>query len=127
MSSSFRISWRSLIALRTLSLAIRDDVEDLAQMFQRHGAGTTYFPVSPCNYSTCYLDFDCLSDQKRQDIYKWLAAPDPYANHFASRKKCQPRTGNWLLNSKKFEYWLSSSKPFLWLYGIRKLSIHDCF
>ena len=73
------------------------------------------------------VDFDCLSDQKRQDIYKWLAAPDPYANHFASRKRCQPRTGSWLLNSKMFEYWLSSSKPFLWLYGIRTLSFHDCF
>lgn len=79
----------------TLALAIRDDVEDLTQLFQRHS-----------------------TDLKRQDIHKWLAAPDPYANHVASRKKRQPKTGDWFITGKSYERWLTQSDSFLWLYGI---------
>ena len=79
----------------TLALALRDDVEDLTQLFQRHGA-----------------------DQQRQGIHRWLAAPDPYANHVASRKKRQPNTGNWFLMGKSYEIWLTSPRSFFWLYGI---------
>ena len=79
----------------TLALAIRDNVEDLTQLFQRHS-----------------------TDLKRQDIHKWLAAPDPYANHVASRKKRQPKSGNWFLTGKRYERWQGQSNSLLWLYGI---------
>jgi hypothetical protein len=79
----------------TLALAIRDDVEDLTQLFQRHS-----------------------TDLERQDIHKWLAAQDPHANHVASRKKRQPQTGNWFLTGKVYEKWLTQSSSFLWLFGI---------
>jgi len=60
------------------------------------------------------------TDQKRQEIYSWLNAPDPYANHVANRKKRQKGTGSWLLKSKIYERWLSDEGSFLWLCGIRK-------
>ena len=63
------------------------------------------------------------ADQKRQDIYRWLAAPDPYTNHVTNRKKRQPQTGVWLLRSKQYEHWLQSEKSFLWIYGIRESAI----
>ncbi|KAE9364611.1 hypothetical protein N431DRAFT_109437 [Stipitochalara longipes BDJ] len=97
--------WKSTMQLAlsadqaSLSLSIKGDVEDLTQMFQR--------------YST---------DLKRQAIYKWLAAPDPYTNHVTNRKKRQPQTGIWLLRSKQYEHWLQSQKSFLWIYGIREFS-----
>jgi len=63
-----------------------------------------------------------IADLKRQAIYKWLAAPDPYMNHVTNRKKRQAQTGVWLLRSKQYEHWLQSEKSFLWIYGIRELS-----
>ena len=59
-------------------------------------------------------------DQKRQEIYRWLAAPDPFTSHVTNRKKRQAQTGIWLLGSKQYENWLQSEKSFLWIYGIRK-------
>ena len=61
-----------------------------------------------------------MTDMKRQDIYRWLAAPDPYTNHVTNRKKRQAQTGVWLLRSKQYEHWLHSDKSFLWIYGIRE-------
>ncbi|PVH76555.1 hypothetical protein DL98DRAFT_517882 [Cadophora sp. DSE1049] len=79
----------------SLSLAIQDQVGGLTEMFEKHS-----------------------TDQTRQDIKAWLAAPDPFTNHVANRKKRQAHTGTWLLRSKQYEHWLTSSKSFLWLYGI---------
>jgi hypothetical protein len=59
-------------------------------------------------------------DQERQNIYRWLNAPDPYENHVANRKKRQIKTGTWLLRGKQYENWLQSEKSFLWIYGIRE-------
>ncbi|CZR56742.1 related to ankyrin [Phialocephala subalpina] len=79
----------------TLSLAIKDDLEDLTAMLQKH-----------------------TFDQTRQGIFKWLAAPDPFVNHVLNRKKRQGSTGTWLLTSKQYDSWLHGKKSFLWLYGI---------
>src|SRR2546421_8409874 len=98
---------------RTLSLAIKDDVEDLTGMFQRHGAGKWTDSLSR-------RELMLELDQQRQTISRWLAAPDPFTNHVANRKKRQPNTGTWLLTSKPYEHWLHGQKSFLWLYGIRK-------
>lgn len=62
----------------------------------------------------------CVTDGKRQAIYKWLAGADPYVNHVTNRKKRQLQTGVWLLRSKQYEAWLESEKSFLWVYGIRE-------
>ncbi|EKD13362.1 uncharacterized protein L3040_002778 [Drepanopeziza brunnea f. sp. 'multigermtubi'] len=92
---------KSLMALAlsadqaTLSMAIEDQVGGLTEMVQKQG-----------------------EDQVRLDINQWLAAPDPYVDHVANRKKRQPQTGTWILRSKQYEEWLSSPKSFLWLYGI---------
>ncbi|KUJ17322.1 uncharacterized protein LY89DRAFT_733179 [Mollisia scopiformis] len=79
----------------TLSLAIQEDLGDLTDMFQKHAL-----------------------DQTRQDIFKWLAAPDPFANHALNRKKRQSSTGTWLLTSRQYDSWLYNRKSFFWLYGI---------
>ncbi|KAG4437222.1 hypothetical protein IFR05_007311 [Cadophora sp. M221] len=79
----------------SLSLAIQEQVGGLTEMFQKHS-----------------------TDQLRQDIQKWLAAPDPFTNHVANRKKRQSQTGTWLLRSKQYEHWLITPHSFLWLYGI---------
>ncbi|KAK0123929.1 hypothetical protein ONS95_008919 [Cadophora gregata] len=79
----------------SLSLAIHEQVGGLTEMFEKHS-----------------------TDQTQQDIKTWLAAPDPFTNHVANRKKRQAHTGTWLLRSKQYENWLTSPKSFLWLYGI---------
>jgi len=59
-------------------------------------------------------------DQHHRRIRDWLAAPDPFPNHAAARKKRQPLTGNWFLGGETYGSWRSSPKSFLWLYGIRE-------
>ncbi|KAB8292154.1 hypothetical protein EYC80_007897 [Monilinia laxa] len=59
-----------------------------------------------------------FADQTRQDIYQWLAAPDPFLTHAATLKKHQPNTGEWFLTSKQYEEWNARNGSFLWLYGI---------
>jgi hypothetical protein len=65
-------------------------------------------------------------DQRRQSIRGWLAAPDPFPNHVAAKKKRQPLTGDWFLDGEMYASWRSSPGSFFWLYGIRKslLLIH---
>lgn len=87
-------------------------------MFEKHSSG-----MSPGGLNGGELTG---IDQTRLDVHKWIAAPDPYSNHVANRKKRQPQTGTWLLRSKQYEHWLTSSKSFLWLYGIRMLALKHC-
>lgn len=60
-------------------------------------------------------------DKRRRGIRDWLAAPDPFPNHAAARKKRQPLTGDWFLGGELYGSWKSTPRSFLWLYGIRKL------
>jgi hypothetical protein len=62
-------------------------------------------------------------DQLRRGIRDWLAAPDPFPNHAAARKKRQPLTGDWFLGGEMYMSWRSSPRSFLWLYGIRESSL----
>lgn len=58
-----------------------------------------------------------LSDTQRA-ISEWLQAPDPSLNHHAARLKHEPGTGEWLLQSNRFQDWLQYEKMFLWIYGL---------
>jgi hypothetical protein len=80
-----------------LTLEIHEGVENLTQQFAANSL-----------------------DQRRRSIRDWLAAPDPFPNHAAARKKRQPLTGDWFLNGEMYGSWRSSPRSFLWLYGIRK-------
>jgi hypothetical protein len=85
-----------------LTLEIHDGVSSLTQQFM---ANSLY--------------------QRRRGIRDWLAAPDPFPNHAAARKKRQPLTGDWFLGGELYEAWKSSPRSFLWLYGIRKSSLYS--
>ncbi|KAK6598467.1 hypothetical protein H4I95_09077 [Botrytis cinerea] len=59
-----------------------------------------------------------FADQTTRDIYRWLAAPDPFPTHSATLKKHQPNTGTWFITSKQYVDWYLGNDAFLWLYGI---------
>ena len=61
--------------------------------------------------------------EDREAIIHWLSTTDPSVNFHASCRKCQPETGQWLINRPDFKYWRGVSNSFLWLYGIRELSL----
>ena len=58
--------------------------------------------------------------EKERKIRHWLSSPDPSTNHNAACKLRQATTGEWFLKSDDFEKWKTTSRSFLWLYGIRK-------
>lgn len=95
--------------------------------------------TSKCKFGA---DLKLILDEHRREIATWLAAPDPFPNHNAARKKRQPSTGMWLLDSKAFTRWIRDDNrydyfipfcnnssnirlSFLWLYGIRKLLLNS--
>lgn len=60
----------------------------------------------------------CSVDSEREQIHRWLSAPDPSSIHIEACIKRQSGTGLWFLNSKEFHDWTKDSNSFLWLYGI---------
>ncbi|KAG8832783.1 hypothetical protein FRC20_007808, partial [Serendipita sp. 405] len=65
---------------------------------------------------------DQLEDIKlleyRKEILKWLKGSDPTTNHNTARKKHEPGTGEWLLDSKEFKSWMEEDGKIVWLNGI---------
>ncbi|KAJ3497611.1 hypothetical protein NLG97_g1762 [Lecanicillium saksenae] len=51
-------------------------------------------------------------------ITEWLSAPDPSSNLNKARELYQHGTGQWLLDSHRYQSWMGSPSSFLWLYGI---------
>ncbi|KAE9371255.1 hypothetical protein N431DRAFT_376754 [Stipitochalara longipes BDJ] len=88
-----------ILALSTdqasLSLAISQDVSDIKNHLEAQ-----------------------KTDKERELIIRWLSTTDPSVNFDASCRKCQPETGQWLINRAEFKDWRASPNSFLWLYGI---------
>ncbi|KAF8499924.1 hypothetical protein JB92DRAFT_2677543, partial [Gautieria morchelliformis] len=57
-------------------------------------------------------------DERREEIYKWLSAPEHLSKHRNARKKRQETTGLWFVQGEQFEEWKESPRSFLWLHGI---------
>ncbi|KAJ9660146.1 hypothetical protein H2201_007053 [Coniosporium apollinis] len=57
------------------------------------------------------------TDERKQQVLGWLSRTDPSSNHNEARKKHEPETGDWLLQSEAYNKWKTSSSSMLWLYG----------
>ena len=55
--------------------------------------------------------------KKLIEILKWLDAPNRSIEHDGARKKHQKGTGEWLLQGKHYQDWVSGASPLLWLHG----------
>lgn len=51
-------------------------------------------------------------------ITAWLSPPDPSTNLNEARKLHYSGTGQWLLESDRYQLWKMTPASFLWLYGI---------
>ena len=60
------------------------------------------------------------ADEQSIKISGWLSTTDPSSNYEIARKKCQPKTGEWLFKRPEFEEWKEKPNSLLWLYGKRK-------
>lgn len=58
-----------------------------------------------------------LSEQQRENLYRWLSPPEPLINHNKARRQHYEGTGSWFLQSESFRIWNSQRNSFLWLYG----------
>jgi hypothetical protein len=97
VSSAIFINGLSLTLSSSLALAISRDVSEIKNQLDSQ-----------------------KSDENREAIIRWLSTTDPSVNFHASRRKCQPETGIWLINRADFKNWKVSPNSFLWLYGIRE-------
>ena len=57
-----------------------------------------------------------------EQIYQWLAAPDPSGNYQAAREKHEPMTGSWFVTGTQFAEWKAKSDVLLWISGACELS-----
>ena len=57
-------------------------------------------------------------DLRNQQIFQWLAAPDPSLNHNKACQMKQRETGRWLVDSRSYIDWKKRQASFLWLHGI---------
>ncbi|KAF7978595.1 hypothetical protein HWV62_45318 [Athelia sp. TMB] len=56
-------------------------------------------------------------DKKKEEIDKWMAAPDTSLNYTAARNKYQQGTGSWLIDDPDFKRWKDDPNFVLWLHG----------
>lgn len=56
-------------------------------------------------------------NQEDQKVLSWLSANTSQKNHSIARKKHEPTTGNWFLQSDLFTQWSNATKSSLWIYG----------
>jgi ankyrin repeat domain-containing protein 50 len=56
-------------------------------------------------------------DQNDQKVLSWLSSNTSQKNHSIARKKHEPTTGNWFLQSETLAQWSKATKSSLWLYG----------
>ncbi|KAF8527156.1 NACHT domain-containing protein, partial [Hysterangium stoloniferum] len=57
------------------------------------------------------------TQELRDRIYTWLAAPDPSNNLNAAQEQHVEGTGSWFLNSAQFTQWVATGGESLWIYG----------
>ena len=57
-------------------------------------------------------------DERKDQIFQWLAAPDPSSNHDKACQTRQRETGHWLLESLNYINWKDQHASYLWLHGI---------
>jgi hypothetical protein len=61
-------------------------------------------------------------DKLQQDIFRWLAPPDPWKNYNVARGSRHGKTGTWFFNGDMFSAWKASGpSALLWIHGKRKL------
>jgi len=57
-------------------------------------------------------------NERHDKILNWLKSSDPSTNHNAARKKHQPTTGEWFIDSPQFIAWIEGRISSIWLHGI---------
>ena len=55
--------------------------------------------------------------QKLHSILNWLSAPDPFINHNDARRRHEPGTGEWFLQSSHYRSFVGKPGSRLWLHG----------
>ncbi|CCD47337.1 similar to ankyrin repeat domain-containing protein 29 [Botrytis cinerea T4] len=122
--------------LSTFELLLKDDgplfvckteLEKLRGKLEKGGVGGSegwravrerlVWPLKEGEVRKTLVVLDRLKNQTTRDIYRWLAAPDPFPTHSATLKKHQPNTGTWFITSKQYVDWYLGNDAFLWLYG----------
>ena len=88
-----------------VSLDIQDNVENIKEIVADIKRNTAAIP-------------SMIIDQRTKDIFVWLKSSDPSVNHESARRKHEPTTGNWFLQSSAFLKWANGARSSLWLTGI---------
>ncbi|KAF8486650.1 hypothetical protein JB92DRAFT_3130815 [Gautieria morchelliformis] len=63
------------------------------------------------------LVLETHDNQRRQDIYNWLSAPDYESKHLTAITEREGNTGAWFVQGDCFQEWRGKPKSFLWLHG----------
>ena len=59
-----------------------------------------------------------VTEDKKNEIIRWLSPIDPTTNQAAARKKHEGETGKWFTKGEEYSKWKDSSNSFLWLHGM---------
>ncbi|KAI9881508.1 MAG: hypothetical protein M1830_000071 [Pleopsidium flavum] len=96
------------VALAALPPSTASDLDDASfGTDQSQGSEDDELPV-----------FSHMTAKKREEIHRWLSAPDPSLNHVWAKEKRVPSTGSWFLMSEQFADWKTNPHSLLWIYGI---------
>jgi hypothetical protein len=71
-------------------------------------------------YPGCAGSIPLTGNQLRQDLRRWLSAPDPSTNHNIACNAHHKGTATWFFEGRTYKGWKStSSDSVLWIHGKR--------
>ncbi|KAF5877715.1 uncharacterized protein Bfra_002082 [Botrytis fragariae] len=76
-----------------------------------------------CTITQQSLDFEShekmkARESKKKEVLQWLSTADPKTNHDLARKRFEPGTGSWFLQSNNYRSWKTNDDSFLWVQGL---------
>jgi ankyrin repeat domain-containing protein 50 len=102
-----------------LSRSIRDDVDVIKDGVSNLKIDVSDIKDDVSEIKDSVADIqDHMSEVEQERLLEWLHPPDPSENHREARRKHQPATGTWLLDSSIFSNWLDGTISSIWLHGI---------
>jgi len=110
-----RLAFAVQVLRLDLGTAAHDKLDAITDQLRQTELGSRNLQHSVTQLHSTFLTHQ--RDEKNEKIIRWLAAPDPHANHDDARGRHEPLTGSWLLESDEYKQWRALESGQLWVHG----------
>lgn len=117
LTANSTVGAETLKEVRSIDIAGTKTLKEV-QHIRRSQTGlyNTYSPQIKMLFST-EANLAMLTDEKQDEIIKWMSRTDVTTNQNSARDKHEPKSGEWFLEGREYSLWKETPGSFLWLHG----------